>query len=174
MSAVVIDFQGFQLAPHSFVVKEFAFYDVQYDFHGRWSFQPPHSWEKLSSRKQKTYEWVIRNVHGMSWESGDLPYGLFRRIMMFLFASYHTIYVKGLEKVKFLQKFSQSNIIDLNDMKCPKIQNLRIPAVKCPFHNPQSHYCALNKAAAFSSFISNHRNQPNSTQIVSTINRPVT
>lgn len=166
MSAVVIDFQGFQLAPHSFVVKELAFYDIHHDYHGRWSFQPPYAWEKLSARKQKTYTWIIRNVHGMSWESGDLPYTALRRILMFLFEAYDTIYVKGLEKVKFLQKLSPSNITNLNDMKCPKIQNLRIPTVKCPFHKPQFHYCALNKVAAFSSFVLT------STQIVSPINNP--
>lgn len=168
MSAVVIDFQGFQLAPHSFVVKELAFYDIHHDYHGRWSFQPPHSWEKLSLRKQKSYAWVTRNIHGMSWQSGDLPYIALSRLLIFLFTSYETIYVKGLEKAKFLQKFCQLNIIDLNDMRCPKIQNLQIPAVKCTFHTPKSHYCALNKVAAFASFVSKLTYTP----IVSPINNP--
>ena len=153
MSAVVIDFQGFQLSPHSYVVKELAFYDVYRGYHNIWSFQPPHSWDELSSRKQRTYAWVIRNIHGIPWESGRLPYNTFRCVLTSLLASYDTIYVQGLEKAKFLEKFSPAVIINLDDLDCPKIDKLPISAMKCPFHAPQFHYCALIRASAFANFL---------------------
>ena len=147
----VIDLQGFQLTPHSFVVKELAFYDINNGYHGRWSFKPPHPWEDLSPSKQKSYAWVTRNLHGMSWKSGKLPYKTFRRILMSLFTSYDIIYVKGLEKANFLKKFSADlNIVNLD---CPKIDDLHLPIVKCPFHLPESHYCALQRAAAFAKLL---------------------
>lgn len=153
MSAVVIDFQGFQLQPHSFVVKELAFYDVDMCYHARWSFKPPHPWEHLSRRRQKTYDWVTRNCHGMSWESGELPYSDLRYILLSIFITYSTIYVKGIEKVKFLEKLSGLRIIDLNDVECPKVDALFMPKTICPVHTSDFKFCALNKAEAFAHFL---------------------
>ena len=157
MSAVVLDFQGFQLQPHTFVVKELAFFDMNYGYHARWSFQPPHAWEKLSRKRQKTYAWVIRNCHSMPWESGDLPYTDLRPILISLFTAYSQIYVKGLEKVKFLEKLSGKIILDLNDMQCPKVDTLPIPNMACADHSPNFKFCALNKAAAFAHFCINRQ-----------------
>lgn len=158
MSSAIIEFEGFQLHPHSFIVKELSFYAIDDGRHNRWTFLPPSSWKKLSSKKRQSYAWVTRNCHLMKWKSGNLPYSQLRRILLSLFASFTTIYTKGPEKAKFLKKLSGREILDLNQLGCPKMKDLGCVAVRCPDHPPNFRYCALAKAAAYGSFIRGWRN----------------
>ena len=155
MSSAVLDFQGFQLLPHTFVVKELAVFDIHQGYHAQWTFQPPHAWDQLSARRQKTYAWVIRNCHGLSWESGVLPYRALRPILLSLFTTYSTLYVKGVEKVKFLEKLSGRPILNLNDLPCPKIDCLPLSKMVCPDHSIHFKACALHKAEAYAKFCIN-------------------
>lgn len=153
MSSVVIEFEGFQLKPHIFVIKELAYFDVDRDYHGRWSFLPPHPWKQLSPKDKKKFSWVTRYCHGLRWECGDLPYTALPLILSFLFVSYSDIYVKGLEKSKFLENLSGKKILDLNDFKCPKVGSLKHSTLICNDHIHDFKHCALSKAAAYGSFI---------------------
>lgn len=154
MSSVVIEFEGFQLQPHVFIVKELAFFDVKYDFHSRWSFLPPYPWEQLSKKHKKTFSWLTRYCHRMQWDSGDLPYSALQYILTSLFVSYTSIYSKGLEKCRFIEKLCGRKIIDLNDFKCPKVNEINAEvSVNCPTHLPHFHHCALAKSALYGSFI---------------------
>ncbi|KMQ81846.1 hypothetical protein RF55_25011 [Lasius niger] len=157
MSSAVLDFQGFQLSPESFIVKELEFYDIENGYHGRWSFQPPHAWEELPPKKKSTYSWVIRNIHGMSWTSGDLPYTALRSILTTLFAVHKTLYVKGLQKTKFLQKLTDFSIVNLDEMDCPK---LPMPKVSCPHHTTDEFSCALSKATAYAQYVASIKDVP--------------
>lgn len=154
MSSVIIEFEGFQLQPDSFIVKELAFFDVKYGYHGRWSFLAPHPWEQLSAKHRKTFSWLTHHCHGIQWDYGDLPYSALQLILTSLFVSYTDIYSKGLEKCKFLEKLCGRKILDLNDFKCPKIYDLKVKSIlNCPSHESHFQHCALAKAAAYGSFI---------------------
>lgn len=154
MSSVVIELEGFQLRPDVFVIKELAFCDVQYGYHSRWSFLPPHPWELLSSKHKKTFSWLTRHGHRMQWDSGDLPYASLQYILTSLFVSYTHIYSKGLEKCKFIQNLCGRNILDLNDFKCPKVHEIQeVMMLSCPNHSPPFHHCALRKAVSYANFI---------------------
>lgn len=153
MSAVVIEFEGFQLQPNSFVIKELAFYSVKYGYHGRWCFLPPFAWEQLSAKKRKTNAWLIRYCHGLRWESGELPYSALQTILLSICISYTDIYVKGLEKTIFLEHLLGRKVLDLNDFNCPKMKDLESKEVCCPVHSTPFKHCALAKATAYASFI---------------------
>ena len=101
MSSVVVEFEGFQLSPYDFIIKELAFYVVDFGYHGRWNFLPPFPWNELSVKNKKTAAWLTQNYHGLRWESGDLPYSSSELILTYLLTSYNTIYTKGLEKLFF-------------------------------------------------------------------------
>lgn len=152
-SSLVIEFEGFHLKPHIFIIKELAYFDVERGYHGRWSFLPPHPWYMLTKKEKRKFSWTTRRCHGLSWESGDLPYTALPLIVSFLFLSYSDIYVKGLEKSKFLENLSGKKILDLNNFKCPKVENLKFSTLHCPDHIVDFKHCALAKATAYGSFI---------------------
>ncbi|KMQ83492.1 hypothetical protein RF55_19907, partial [Lasius niger] len=114
MKSAVIELSGFQLSPFSFVVKELACADEN-GFYKVWTFQPPHAWDVLSAKKQRSYQWVTRNLHGLAWTSGDLPYNRLRPILQMIFSKYSTLFVKGLQKKKFLKRFTNVDIVELEE-----------------------------------------------------------
>lgn len=153
MYAAVLDFAGFQLKPFTFIIKELAFLDVYHGYHCRWTFLPPHPWENLSSKQRKTFSWLMRNGHSLDWESGDLPYSVLQSILSSLCVSYSVLYIKGLEKSKFLENLWGRKVWDLNEFHCPKIEALSYSAFHCPDHPPHFRHCAFMKVAAYGTFI---------------------
>ena len=147
--SIIIDFEGFMLESHTYVVKELA----AYSFDGNillvhWTFKPPRPFEELNEKDQKQCRWITRNLHGIQWEQGELAYENFRHIMGFLFKMYEKIYVKGYEKTKFIETLSSRNCYNLDDLGCPKINNLPEKSVICPHHHLKNH-CALAKVICF-------------------------
>lgn len=98
--AVVVEFEGFQLLPHAFIVKELAVVN-RAGLRFRRTFLPPYPWAELCSKRKKTYDWLIQNFHGLTWESGDLPYTSLRPILEVVFSLYSDIYVKEGKKLSF-------------------------------------------------------------------------
>ncbi|KAF8782026.1 Retrovirus-related Pol polyprotein type-2 like protein [Argiope bruennichi] len=57
MTSAVLDFEGFQLSPGRFIVKEMAVCSVNDGtFYGRWLFKSLHSFESLNRKKQSSLE----------------------------------------------------------------------------------------------------------------------
>lgn len=155
MAVAIVDFEGFQLKPHSFVIKELAYYSVKDGFHACWTFKPPHSWRLLTTNQRMSYAWLTRHHHRLCWESGDLPYGNIRDILAFLFSTFSRIYVKGAEKAMFLENMTGCRVFDLEDLHCPKRTRLPKHAFTCPHHVPDYNHCALAKAIAFGKYLIN-------------------
>ena len=153
MSSAVVEFEGFQFSVDNFIVKELAFYVVGYGYHGCWRFLPPFPWKELSVKNKKTAAWITRHCHGLRWDSGELPYSSLELILTSLFASYNTIYTKGLEKTKFLERKSDRKVLNLNDFYCPKVNFLDSTQSKCPVHIPNFRHCALVKAFSYAMYI---------------------
>lgn len=151
-STIVIDFEGFQLKSQCFVIKELAFYSVNEGYHNCWFFLPPHSWENLLPSEKKCFKWVIKNRHHMEWNSGVLPYSTLHIILQYLSSVYTNIYVKGLEKIKFLENILGRSILSVN---CPKIQMLNKNrfSTACSYHPHAFNCCALTKAAFYADYI---------------------
>lgn len=149
----VLDFEGFQLKPGCFVIKELAIRGVGNNFQGHWLFSPPSSWESLSDKQRLIFSWVTRNMHNLSWNSGEIPYSHLQTILLSIAKNYTEIFVKGLEKKKFLQKLISNTIHNLEDWQCPKFDNLAQPNVICFIHPFHFNHCALVKAAAFEKYI---------------------
>lgn len=147
----VVDFEGFHLAPRRFIVKELAYCDIRDPaVYECWSFQPPHAFERLHRKKQLTYSWISRNLHGYRWEDGELPYAKLREIFLSIFNKYSKIYVKGLEKTKFVEYLSGKTCFNLDDANCPKISDL---SFSCGFHHASQYRCAQTKAVAYANFV---------------------
>lgn len=149
----VIDFEGFLLRPGCFVIKELAFQGLDDGFFGHWIFLPPIPWESLNSRQKATFTWLTKNLHKIPWNSGEIPYVQFQKILFSLTRTYSEIFVKGLEKKVFLEKLMGCVIHNLEDVSCPKVDDLPLQNITCFFHAHQFEHCALVKAVAFGRYI---------------------
>lgn len=155
MTSAVLDFEEFQLSSGRFIVKELAVHAVNDEtFRGRWLFKPPYAFDCLDRQKQQTYSWITRHLHNMDWNSGELPYESLRCVLSVIFQMFPYIYVKGMEKKKFLEFLSHRDIINLDDFECPKVNELPSLDTLCPFtHGKNFHHCAVYKVGVYALFI---------------------
>ena len=163
LRVVVLDIEGFRHKKLGFTIKELSV--CTHNYSDIVSFRPPSSFNILSSSEQKYYQWVSKFLHGLAWESGDYPYCYLQQIIQsiklrFPFAD---IYAKGTEKADTLKNLLQNDVINLETLLCPKVENLKlyrdIPicdlhAVSCP-KRQQSRHCATKKAKLFYQWLTN-------------------
>lgn len=149
----VIDFEGFQVKSDFYIVKELAFRSLEDDRLGHWVFLPPLPWKDLLNHQKVTYKWVINNLHGLKWECGETSYVYLHKILKAIGSRYDQIFVKGLEKMKFLQKFMDATVHNLDDWKCPKFENNSMDNFFCYHHVSPFKHCALGKANHYLNFI---------------------
>lgn len=151
----IVDIQGFQ-STNEFIVKELSIIKIVPSLSSLFQynrndvecilFQPPYPWINLSSKFKSTNLWLIHNHHGIPWNAGDIPYDQLHEIVHNKLKSATYIFVKGLEKKKWLaQNFKlSSNIINLEDLGCPALNILRVST--CTFFNYHrrvlNHQCA--------------------------------
>lgn len=124
---LVVDVQGFKTYENQFIFKEIAFTSCSVDLVESYLLQPPFSWSQLPARYKSTNSWLIRNFHGLPWDSGTVSYGFLHDEIEKKLNQAHTVYVKGSEKGTWLlNTFPNIQcIIDLNDLGCPPLNQLQ-------------------------------------------------
>jgi len=152
--SLVIDFEGFQVSSNQFYVKELAAYAVNDStFRGRWQFRAPFSLDRLDKKSKLTVMFTACNIHLMDWSEGELPYGDLPCILRMLFRSFKKIYVKGLQKKKFLEGCGV-DVENLEDLNCPRFHELPPVESRCPYwHIKGFSHCAVQKAEAYAKFV---------------------
>lgn len=163
MDSIIIDIQGFKRPFDEFVLKEIAAIIVKADKTAQpYSilFAPPCGWTTLPKKYQIMNSWLERNFHGISWDSGDVPYETMTTIIEAFLKPARTIFVKGLEKKRWLNSFrdvsSASDIIDLETLECPSLQKLPkiFPTSQCPHHlNISKFNCAVENVKSLKSWL---------------------
>ena len=163
MRPVVLDIEGFRHRKSGFIIKELSV--CTHNYSDKVSFLTPNSFNILTSSEQKSYQWVSKFLHGSAWESGDNPYCYLQQIIQsikfrFPFAEF---FAKGTEKADTLKILLQRDVINLETLLCPKVENLKlyrdIPicdlhAVSCP-KRQRSRHCATKKAKLFYQWLTN-------------------
>lgn len=167
MGGVVLDFEGFQFYKNRFIIKELAVFDLNREHLRRWTFQPPFSFLNLNKHERRQYFWTKNNTHGYEWYYGELPYIELYFIFEELFQKYENIYIKGVEKTKFVQYFTSRKCINLENLGCPKITELSHFTVNCNFKHSNRSHCALIKAESFGRFLKYKWNLANKKNITS-------
>ena len=100
-----MDVQGFTRSSNLFQVKELAILPVDdLKLPTFCLFKPPCAFSKLLQEEQKTNPWVEKRHHGIPWDSGHVPHNSWIRILQDGLKDAIRIYVKGLEKKKWLQE----------------------------------------------------------------------
>ena len=83
------------------------------------SFRPP---ETFKPNKQPT--WNTSPLHGNAWSSGKLDYEKMFAVFYDIKVMNAEVFVKGFEKCRLLTNLLRPNLENLDDYRCPKIQDL--------------------------------------------------
>ena len=149
---VIIDVQGFNHQDGKFVLKEiagvsigsgiirgiFVTKPVQFST----TFKPPCEYSELSENDREFNRWCTKCHHGMLWNSGCLEYEMLEDFLHVVTRDVTVIYVKGLEKKKWLNKMlgGMKCIIEMaEELQCPSLHALKLLSldrpVKCNNHD---------------------------------------
>lgn len=153
----MIDFEGFKHKKSEFIIKELSVCSKNYN--DLITFEPPVEFHLLTNSEQKAYNWVYNFLHGLSWNSGDYPYKFLQQIIISvsLRLPETTLFAKGSEKCKTLSNYFQKEIKNLEDLNCPRVDQI-LHKNYFPFCNSHSKHlpiqqikkhCAFRKSKLF-------------------------
>lgn len=117
MKLAAVDIQGYELS-EGFCVKEMTFDDGNQISH--FLFKAPREYETLSLNEKKIITHLENKYHGIRYSNGYIPYTELDNILSDLLSGIDLIYVKGHQKMDFLQ----SKILFLNMDISPQVVNL--------------------------------------------------
>ena len=126
----ILDVQGFQYKNNEFICKEIAIINITSGklFCRQVNMAQPLHW--FNNIIIKHIKWTTKNVHGLSWDSvstNPLPnecISLFVRNI--IKKKNDKVFVKGLQKKMWLSKIVNNEIIDLLDLGCINLKQLKL------------------------------------------------
>lgn len=142
MSQFILDIQGFKNNLNKFIVKEIAIYSVDGNLVKHCFLKSPISFNELSTFYKKQAIFNQSFYHGIPWNMGENHFHTLHTQLQEIFGNGCKIFVKGLEKAKFIQEvFPDVDAIDLGDKGFPSLKKMT-QNYKCSFHKYTKYMCA--------------------------------
>ena len=142
---LIVDYEGYKIDKNKFIIKEFTLINLKINKTYHYFVRSPFI------IKNNHTEWVYNNIHHIPFNYGSTS---FKKIITLLKTN-ENIYVKGLEKTKFIKSISKSpNVINLEEVQCPKY--IEKNTINCSFtnHNKSNfNHCSLKKATFFKNWL---------------------
>ena len=165
----ILDLEGF-FVNKTFQVRELGYYAWNRE-NGRHAFSIPIPYKELSDKDKRTVNFVIKKIHGLSYQPLKAEY--YRKpeelkdLILSLYARYKqgqrtVVGYKGGHVEKDLLKTLNIPSLDLETLGCPKYDKLRhiisnerlLPS--CGFHQDESiHHCPVTECHAFWFWLTN-------------------
>lgn len=156
----IVDVQCFKRPVNNLVHKEVAIIPLAEDsIPTVLLFQPPYEWNFVSFKYKSENEWLERNYHGLSWESGEVSYGDLEEILKTHLKNASKIHVKGLEKQKWLQQILP-NVFNLEDIGCPAFKKLNVQNACYNHSSITVPKCAASNVIALGNWLIEYHNSP--------------
>jgi hypothetical protein len=111
------------------------------------TFAPPYDHSEVPENIQRQNQYVSKNIHGLSWETGTTPYEDMPAKLLEMTSHLSLVYVKGEEKKRFLQSLLKCAVVDAEKLGAPALK--MFPHMWAPCHNEvhtTSHTCAVRNA----------------------------
>lgn len=143
--------EGFQLN-NDFYLKELAFFNPVTMQCWSGLFKPPFDKKYMKKKGADAIDTITRNVHGLKWDDGAFPYPMAYYVVSH-FGSENLLYSKGKDVCAWLQQFTTTPIIDLDQFGCPPLKELPHGCL-CLHHNTLDKSCAIDKAVRMGQFFS--------------------
>ncbi|QKS69561.1 hypothetical protein [Drosophila-associated adintovirus 1] len=140
-SAVLVDFQYMLGNDRQIFVKELAFMQAGSVIPNFFHFKPPYHSKELDNGILTLQHTTKRNINGLDWSDGDIPYLSLSDILTPL-NSFAVVIVRGEAKKQFLTKYLATNIVDLDlGQSLTSYPNY---FTNCRIHKKLPVRCALN------------------------------
>lgn len=140
----ILDVQGFLLDRKNFVPKELAIYDGVCISH--YIFKPPVKFSLLSKENKWQIFWLENNFHGLKWSIGWISLAELSSILHHDTVNDSDIYVKGLEKTKFIQNYLGEIVKEYPSVNPTLSTALEKPS--CFYHTISCGHCAINNVVS--------------------------
>lgn len=138
----IVDFQGFKDNSNRFIVKEFALITKNLKFHD--IIKSPAI--ILDEKHERQAEWLTKNYHGLDRSIGHISLTELHNTIHPILMN-KTVYVKGEEKVKWMQYILSANkkinIINLETINC--LISLHKKNIRNKFYACKNHQNIENK-----------------------------
>ena len=153
--AVIVDFHCFIDNDGNELVKELAVMDVTAFASRHWIFTHPVETIVSNHKHVRTNRWLTDHYHGLTWTDGDTSYEHLVPILEKYTFPFNFVFVKGLQKKRFLQKrIVHFNIINLEDFGCPKLDQLQsIHGTACLTHRLCPEICTNSRVHALREWV---------------------
>lgn len=160
----ILDVQGFHVNRNEFIAKEVAVLCGLRQQYAHFVFLPPRN----VYPDFKCQQFVENYIHGLEWNSGFVPYEQLQSVLQVVTKDNIEIYVKGHEKMKYVQSLlKDKRIINLEAFDCPSLNSMKINNefqcngiynnyVKCFFHKSPVLNCSLLNVMMLSSWWKNN------------------
>lgn len=163
----IIDVQGFRRPFAEFVFKEIAIIPLagQDVLPKVYLFGPPCHWNSLPVKFKSENSWLERNYHGLKWNDGEIPYEELEEILKSDLRDAVKIYVKGLEKKKWIENIMPDVVVVFNmeDYECPSLVKLLESSYDVPCKHHNLYYkanCAVQNALALKKWLIKYYDSP--------------
>lgn len=149
-TAAIIDFHYFADDRGVEIVKELAVMDLTGFTARHWIFEPPADVIISDPKRVRTNMWLTDFYHGLAWSDGETPYDRLPRVLSDYTFRFDYVFVKGLEKQRFLQsRVVHFNIVNLEDYDCPGLNHFSYArGTACHKHSSSPTKCALHRVHA--------------------------
>lgn len=136
-----VDIQGFRDDANNMIVRELGISSENETLPKHYIFEEPYFYLENSRKTRITNFYLTRNLHGLPWHFGDIPYTKFKDILSSLDAT--AIYVKGIQKKRLIEKYVDCSVFDLD--YAPSISQMFKSDLSC-------HSCPLRHSLLYCAF----------------------
>ena len=167
---VVLDFEGLRHKKTGFIIKELS--SCSNNYSDTIFFLPPVPYNSFSASERKSHQWVSRFLHGLSWNTGSYPYWFLSQIFIAIKLRFPSgkFYAKAKEKSESFQNLLQKEVVDLDTLLCPKVEEISLPIKQftCALHSfnlpekQKKRHCAKRKAQLYFYWLTLPTNEPSS------------
>jgi hypothetical protein len=110
----VVEFQAFRGNDDRFIIKELVILDLLTSIVYQFTFKPPFPFNCLTTKAKITNKWLTKYFHHIEWYEGFISYSNVHSVMFHFCKQFTHIYTRGLEKKKWIQRYTDRNVFDIN------------------------------------------------------------
>lgn len=135
---------SFLRANGRYFVKELAYYVMETDDSGVYTFKPPFPYKELSLSDRRLCSWITRHITSIQWNEGEYDYSQLDDLTRSISEMNYKFYTKGDEKSKTLTRYFGKPVENIEKLGCPKLEELPEPLeLKCIYHEDNANCCLL-------------------------------
>ena len=152
-NSYIVDIQGFKSMSNEFLMKEVCIIGVDNDYSYHVVIKPPFCYARLGSELLRRVDFLTRRIHGLEWDWGWVNETDVISVMKKILTNADKVYVKGSERVAFLERLVKRPVVDLDIFEYPAIDESKYCSCYCALSRHSRLRCAFKKAVMYKEYL---------------------